>query len=237
VFGIAGLTVSRFYLALFWVGMFTALLTAFYTFRALFITFFGPQRVPPEAGHHAHESPPAMTMPLVILAVCATVVGFLLVVPFTKLIEKTPSLAYTAVPKIAATEEATEEAHNFVAVASSLLAFAGIGAAAFLYLGDRRQVAWLAGLLRPAYWLSYGKFFFDPIYDWLVVRPLAALAGVCNWFDRWVVDGLVNLVGAVPPLVGRSLRSLQNGVVQFYALAMVLGLLVLIGALVAWPGK
>ncbi len=237
VFGIAGLTVGKYYAILFWVGMFAALLTAFYTFRAFFITFFGPERIPPEAGHHAHESPAVMTLPLVILAVCATVVGFLFVGRFTDLIEKTPSLAYQAVPKIAATDEASEEAHNFVAVASSLVALAGIGGAAFLYLGDRRQVAWLAGLMRPAYWLSYGKFYFDPIYDWLVVRPLAGLAAFSNWIDRWVVDGIVNLVGAIPPLVGRLLRSLQNGVVQFYALAMVLGLLVLIGALIAWPGK
>jgi NADH-quinone oxidoreductase subunit L len=233
VLGIAGLTATRFYFGLFWVGMGTALLTAFYTFRALFLTFFGPERIPPEAGHHAHESPTAMTMPLVILAICATVVGFLLLGSFSDLLIQTPSLAYQAVPKL----PETEEAHNFVAVTSTVFALAGIGFAAYFYLGDRRQVAWLASALRPAYLLSYGKFFFDPIYDWLVVRPLAALAAICNWFDRWIVDGLVNVSGAVPQFAGAALRSLQNGVVQFYALAMVLGLLVLIGALVAWPWK
>ena len=71
----AGLTVEALSM-LFWVGMFTALLTAFYTFRAFFLTFYGPEEVPPEAGHHAHESPPTMTIPLMILAVCAAVVGF-----------------------------------------------------------------------------------------------------------------------------------------------------------------
>jgi NADH-quinone oxidoreductase subunit L len=178
-----------------------------------------------------------MTMPLVILAVCATVVGFLLLGPFSAFLAETPSLAYRAVPVLAGSEEAHEEAHNFVAVTSTVFALAGIGVAAFLYLGDRRQVAWLASALRPAYLLSYGKFFFDPIYDWLVVRPLAGLAVLCNWFDRWIVDGLVNVFGVVPALVGAALRSLQNGVVQFYALAMILGLLVLIGALISWPGK
>jgi NADH-quinone oxidoreductase subunit L len=237
VLGIAGLTAAKFYLGLFWIGMGTALLTAFYTFRALFMTFFGPERIPPEAGHHAHESPPAMTLPLVILAICATVVGFLLLGSFSEFLTQTPSLAYHAVPKLPGTEAAHEEAHNFVAVTSTVFALAGIGVAAFLYLGDRRQVAWLASVLRPAYLLSYGKFFFDPIYDWLVVRPLAGLAAICNWFDRWIVDGLVNVLGVIPALAGAALRSLQNGVVQFYALAMVLGLLVLIGALVAWPGK
>ncbi|HEV3415377.1 MAG TPA: NADH-quinone oxidoreductase subunit L, partial [Pirellulales bacterium] len=240
VLGIPGLTTSSFHLALFWIAMFTALLTAFYTFRALFITFFGPEKIPAEAGHHAHESPPAMTIPLVILAGCAAVVGFLLLGGFSGLIAETPSLAWYFVPRPDSTEaglENHERIHDFVAVASTLLALGGIGGAAFLYLGDRRQVTWLAGAFRPLYRLSYGKFFFDPIYDWLVIRPIAALAAVSNWFDRWVVDGLVDLAGAIPPLVGRALRSLQNGAVQFYALAMILGLLVLIGALIAWPAK
>jgi NADH-quinone oxidoreductase subunit L len=240
VLGIAGLTAAQFHLALFWIAMFTALLTAFYTFRALFLTFLGPEKIPDEARHHAHESPPAMTIPLVVLAVCATVVGFLLLGWFSSLIAETPSLAWYFVPRPDSTEAALENReriHDFVAVASTLLALVGIGGAAFLYLGDRRQVTWLAGAIRPLYWLSYGKFFFDPIYDWLVVRPLATLAAASNWFDRWVVDGLVDFAGAIPPVIGRSLRSLQNGVVQFYGLAMILGLLVLIGALIVWPAK
>ncbi len=63
------------YQGLYIAGLFTALLTAFYTFRAFFLTFYGEERIPPEAGHHAHESPPVMTVPLVILAVCALGVG------------------------------------------------------------------------------------------------------------------------------------------------------------------
>ena len=103
-----------------------------------------------------------------------------------------------------------------------------------IWASDGRRV-WLANLLRPLYQLSYGKFFFDPLYDWLIVRPLGVLAVVSDWFDRTIVDGVVNVAGMIPPLVGSMVRSLQNGVVQFYALAMILGLLVLIGALVAWP--
>ncbi len=235
VFGIAGLTAAKFYFSLFAIGLATAGLTAMYTFRAFFMTFFGPQRIPPEAGHHAHESPPSMTIPLVILAVCATVVGIGLMNSFSDFIRLTPSLAWQQLPTTPGTEEAHEEIHNFVAVSSSVVAVVGIGIAAFLYLGDRRQVQWLAKAMRPAYVLSQGKFFFDPIYTVLIVWPLQVLAIVSNFVDRWLVDGLVNSIGAIPPLVGSWLRSLQNGIVQFYALAMVLGLLVLIGALVAWP--
>ena len=233
VLGIAWLREGQFYQALYWTASFTALLTAFYTFRAFFRTFYGPLKVPHEAGHHAHESPRSMTVPLMILAFCALVVGFVLKNPFHNFLILTPSLAASWLPE--AVEK--ESIEHFVAMTSTLIAVAGIGAAAFLYLGEESQAAWLARKLRPLYWLSHGKFFFDPIYDWLVIRPLRALAAVCYWVDRHLIDGLVDLLGAIPPLFGWGLRSLQNGVVQFYALAMILGLLALIGTLINWhPG-
>jgi len=231
VFGIGWLTDAAFHQSLYWVGLATALLTAFYTFRAFFATFFGPERIPEEAGHHAHESPRTMTIPLIILAVCAALVGFALVSSFGDFLRLTPSLAWKMVPA----GEVSETIHDRVAVTSTLVALAGIGVAAFFYLGDRTHVDRLARLLAPLYRLSYGKFFVDSIYDWLVVKPLRALAWICYWIDRWLIDGLVNLLGAIPPALGTTLRSLQNGVVQFYAMAMILGLLVLIGTLIPWP--
>ncbi len=69
----------------------------------------------------------------------------------------------------------------------------------------------------------------------LIVWPLKMLAMICYWIDRFIIDGLVNFVGAIPGVFGAGLRSLQSGMVQFYALAMILGLLVLIGALILWP--
>ncbi|KKK65359.1 hypothetical protein LCGC14_2974920, partial [marine sediment metagenome] len=77
-------------------GLFTAFLTAFYTFRAFFLTFYGDEQIPAEAGHHAHESPKPMTVPLMILAVCALVVGayFELTHGFADFLAKTPSVAY-----------------------------------------------------------------------------------------------------------------------------------------------
>ncbi|MGH7193162.1 MAG: NADH-quinone oxidoreductase subunit 5 family protein, partial [Candidatus Saccharimonadales bacterium] len=233
------------YQVLYYVGLFTALLTAIYTFRGFFLTFYGETRVPPEAGHHAHEAPPVMLVPLVILAVCALVVGSVnweFSWPFGAdalyhFLLATPSLAYAAVP------HAAHEAgglHFEVQAVSTITALTGIGIAAFLYLGDRRQLAmltrWTSSIygLR-LYQLSYGKFFFDGIYSALVVWPLWFLALLSYWFDRWIVDGLVNLLGKLPVAVGSMLRSLQNGMVQFYALAMVLGLLVLVGTLLMWP--
>jgi NADH-quinone oxidoreductase subunit L len=81
----------------------------------------------------------------------------------------------------------------------------------------------LAGLYR----LSYGKFFFDPLYSAIVVRPLEIFARFCAWFDRNVIDLTVDIIGFLPKMIGLLLRPLQGGLIQFYALAMVLGVLVL----------
>ena len=223
------------YEALYLAGLFTAFLTAVYTFRGFFLTFYGETKVPPEAGHHAHEAPPVMLWPLVVLAVCAAGVGFVWRDSFGRFLHHTPSLAYAALEHA----EHDAAAHFEVAVISTIVALAGIALAALLYLGDRGRVEWLTRQFKSAYGLrlyqlSYGKFFFDPIYNVLFVWPLRLLSTISYWFDRWIVDGLVNLGGRLPADAGSILRTLQNGLIQFYALGMVLGLLVLIGTLLAW---
>jgi NADH-quinone oxidoreductase subunit L len=72
----------------------------------------------------------------------------------------------------------------------------------------------------------------DELYDIFLVRPLAGLAGFFRIFDQYVIDGIVDLVGHVPRFIGALLRPIQNGLVQFYALAMMLGLTVFLAALV-----
>jgi NADH-quinone oxidoreductase subunit L len=84
------------------------------------------------------------------------------------------------------------------------------------------------------YRLSRDKFYFDEIYQALVVWPLAIMARLLTWLDRWFVDGLVNFVGRLPVAAGWVMRAMQMGLVQFYALAMVLGMLVLVAARMIW---
>ena len=232
---------NEWYTLLYWSAIVTTALTAFYTFRAYFMTFFGPLRVPHEAGEHAHESPGTMTGPLAILAVFATIVGFTLIGSFGGFLETTPSLAYLSkqeahvatgtIGKSASGEaEHHAEVHDQVAILSTLLALSGIGLAAFLYLGERREVQWLAGLpgLRWLYRISYGKFFFDQIYTAGVIWPTRFLAWLCYLLDRWLVDALVNLCAAAALRLGAILRTLQTGAVPFYAFLMMLVLLVLL---------
>ncbi|MFV1964137.1 MAG: NADH-quinone oxidoreductase subunit L [Pirellulaceae bacterium] len=280
------------YQLLYYAAVFTAFLTAIYTFRALYLTFYGAEKIPHEAGHHAHESPSVMTWPLIALAVGAGVAGFSLNHVFADFLGHAPSLAGGA---IAATR--TPYAfHWAVALSSSAVALGGVLVATYLYLGDSSQVqrlkawfdfqglsrwldaetvirltqqpliaathrfatklrlGWLASaigyvmllaimvLMAPLlvgkfltpYKLSLNKFFFDEIYCLAIVWPLQLLATVCYAVDRWLVDGLVNVLGQIPPAAGSLMRSLQMGLLQFYALAMVLGVLVLIATKLLW---
>ncbi len=224
------------YQVLYYGALFTAFLTAFYTFRAYFLTFHGEERVPAEAGHHAHESPRVMTVPLVILAFCATVVGayFELTHGFANFLEQTPSLAFLH-GKMEPGELTKEfEFHWNVATLGTAVALSGVVLAVVLYFSSGpRLVNRLTAMMESLrlYTLSHSKFFFDEIYAALVVAPLRGLAWLSYRIDQVAIDGLVDGVGRAPKLIGHLLRPLQNGLVPFYALAMVLGLLVLFGSL------
>jgi NADH-quinone oxidoreductase subunit L len=208
----------------------TALLTAFYTSRAYFRTFWGEEKIPSEAGSHghdddhhsehhgpgvAHESPPVMTVPLIVLAVGAVFVGGALAVThlFGHFVSTTPDF----VKYFAAHEE---HANYFLMGMSTVLAVVGIIGAYFVYVA------------RPgtAYSLSQNRFYFDEIYAVIAAGPMTALAIISKVFDM-LIDGIVDMVGRLPRLFGGLLRPIQNGLVQFYALAMLLALAVFIGLL------
>ena len=209
---------------LYWTATFTALLTAIYTFRAFFLTFYGPREIPAEAGDHAHESPRTMTIPLIVLAVGATVVGWWHE-SIATFLAHTPSLAYAGIQG-AAYQAIPVSAQVF----PTFIAVLGVGTAAFFFLGDGRAAAGCARAMKPLYALSYGQFFIDSIYQILFVLPLRALASLVAWFDIRILDGIVDGVAKCPKWVGAAIRPLQSGLVPYYALLMVAGVLVLIGS-------
>jgi NADH-quinone oxidoreductase subunit L len=216
---------------LFWMSLVTAGLTAFYTFRAVFMTFTGPTRVPEEAGHHAHESPPVMTLPLVILAVASAVAGWWLfrTHALADFLASTPSLTY---PPIADTA-APHAFHWDLAIQGTLAAAAGIAVAALGHLGRRSDGPQMERFLGPLGTLFANRFYLDQIYSALIVKPLEVVAVIAAAFDRHVIDGLVDGIGRVPGAIGTAARRLQTGLVQQYALAGVMGTLVILLAL-AW---
>jgi NADH-quinone oxidoreductase subunit L len=211
------------YFVLLLVAFATAFLTAFYTFRAYFLTFWGEQRVPPEAGRHAHESPKIMTVPLLILAIGALFIGIAFE-PFNHLfshfLELTPSLEQAATAS-----RAGEVAHGFnwtIAILSSGFALTGVALAAVLY---RRGLDAVPAALEPMMALSRNKLYVEDAYETAVVKPAEGLAVFAKAFDG-LLDGIARLISSVPRFVGQWLRPIQNGLVQFYALAMVMGLAV-----------
>lgn len=286
---------------LYYGAVLTAFLTAFYTFRAYALTFHGPLRVPAQAGHHAHESPAAMTSPLIVLAICSLLVGIACLGDAynwgaNRLVDFLGHCPSLAAGGIAATRLAVPEFHLSVAGLSTFVALSGIGLALFLYLGDNKEALslrrlldlegveqatepqWIARLesvpsigfvtrllrslglgfvvtllgyllglislvlsvplvaltfLTP-YRLSRDKFYFDELYNALIVWPLRLIAALLYWIDRWIVDGVVNVAGMIPQAAGYVMRGLQMGLVQFYALAMVLGMLILVAARMIW---
>jgi NADH-quinone oxidoreductase subunit L len=247
------------YLLLWLVGLITAGLTAFYTFRAYYMTFWGELRIPHEAtehhghaqqvahietgphyhgptdtgpqthaphatGEHGYESPPVMTIPLMILAVFALGVGA--VVGPTRLFEH--FVSHT--PGLPAPRE--EGLNYFMMTLSSFVAVGGIVVAYLMYYRQPDLPTRMARAAQGLYQLSLNKFHIDELYDSLVVAPLEWFATVSRFFDLYVLDGLVDLAGHLLRWVGFCLRPMQNGLVQFYALAMVLGLTVFLIALV-----
>ena len=216
---------------LFWMSLLTAGLTAFYTFRAVFMTFTGPVRIPKEAGHHAHESPPAMTNPLLILAALSAFSGLVLFVTnaLSNFLAATPSLTAPAVARTAV----PHVFHWDIAIQGTLAAAIGIAVAAIGHLGRRSDSPQMERYLGPLGALFANKFYLDQIYAALIVKPLEALAMVTAFFDRAIVDGTVDAIGQVPLAWGSAIRRMQSGLVQRYALAGVVGVLAIVLAL-AW---
>ncbi len=216
---------------LFWMSLITAGLTAFYTFRAVFMTFTGPTRVPDEAGHHAHESPPSMTVPLVILAALSAVSGWWLFSTHSlaSFLASTPS--FTA-PSVAAT--ATPLAFHWdIAIQGTLAAAIGIVIAALGHLGRRSDGPQMERFLGPFETLFARRFFIDEIYSGFIVKPLELIATVAAFLDRHLIDGLVDGIARIPLGCGAVIRRAQSGLLQRYALAGVIGTLLIVLALVA----
>ncbi len=222
VFGLKQRTIFKF---LYWSGVFTAFLTAFYTSRAYFLTFWGEEKIPHEAGHHAHESPPVMTIPLWILAGGAVMVGMLLGHP-TGLFNEYLGLTIQGA--------AAHEPMNWtVAITSTILALAGIGLGFVMYGQPSSLPALFGKLFGPLTTASQKKLYLDETFSSLLVMPLKALAQVSRFLDWILIDTLlVNGIGSLPGLLlGKPARPMQNGLVQFYALSMMLALAVLLWAL------
>jgi NADH-quinone oxidoreductase subunit L len=202
------------------IGVLTAGLTAFYMFRLLFITFGGSFRGTEEQRHHIHESPIAMTLPLIILAVLSIVGGWIGI----------PELFMSGGERLSAFLSPVIKEHNGIHVQHST---------EYLLMGLTTVVAIVAILLA---WVRYRKYrdeqpsgfsrvlenkwYVDELYNSAIVRPLNQLGVFANrYFERSGIDAMVNGVGRLVNYGGRQLRWLQSGQVGSYVLLMVISML------------
>ena len=200
-------------------GLVTALMTAFYSFRLVFVTFWGPSHVDPHHAGHIHESPKTMTLPLIILAMLSIVTGYLGIPEFL-------GPMFEAHAGGAAHEEGVGISIMVVATAMGLI---GIAGAYYVYvlnptLPDRFARQW-----QSLYRASLNKWYVDEAYDRVIVRPtFYAATELWKRVDVNVVDGAVNGVARAIAWGGWLLRLMQSGQAQHYALGMALGAVVLV---------
>jgi NADH-quinone oxidoreductase subunit L len=280
--------------ALWYVGFFAALMTAFYMFRLIYLTFWSPSRMSHEVEHHVHESPKTMTVPLIILAVgsiCAGWLGIPKALGGTNVFERflepvfateivtaeaehqLPAVSEhaeqagaknaetaAAMPKPEGKEEKTEAIEYILMGLSVALGFIGWGLAKYFYKkAEKGYVEPINAVSSPAYTLLLNKYYVDEIYDYAFTgrRPIGpirlgamglgeaswkfdanvidggvngagwltrAIATISNWWDKWIIDGLlVNGPAIVARLASYPVRLVQWGLVQWYALVMVGG--------------
>lgn len=222
---------NLFYWAL---GAFTAILTAFYMFRLVSLTFYGKERF--GSDKHPHESPKVMTVPLMVLAFLSVVGGFIGVPEVFS--GKHGNLFHTWLEPVfepaqrklmhVGMHSHTEEI--LLMTISIILALTGIYAAFVIYTKRQEIAEKTANMFKGLYNLLLNKYFVDEVYDATVVNPIKKVSESVLWqfTDVKIIDGAVNGTAKLIDYLSGVLKKLQNGLTQVYALSMVIGIAVVL---------
>ena len=208
-----------------------AFMTAFYMWRLCFLTFFGEPRVA-HRYEHAHESPKTMAYPLIFLAFMAIFAGWTGI----------PALKHGFAAFLFHGEPYHPHADWMNYITSSIVGLSGIGLAYLMYYKKIIDPDKLAERFKPIHKLLWNKYYFDELYDLIIVNPILTFGrwmwsfdanvvdGAVNgtakltmwwsdikmWFDKWIIDGAVNGAGFLVRTAGGFLKYLQTGRMQFY---------------------
>jgi NADH-quinone oxidoreductase subunit L len=195
----------------YWVGVITAGLTAFYMTRLVVVAFFGPPRT--KAAAHPHESPPVMTVPLVVLAVLSVCGGFISLKSFY---HDWAVGVVTATGQLGVIPPLKDTGAFLEMIVPSAFVVIGVITACSLY--------WEAATDPLDIKILANKFYLDEFYDRSLVGGQQMTARLFNWFDSWILDGLVIRGAAYISVgVGEILRLFQTGSLQTYAFLFSLG--------------
>ncbi|MBL7765551.1 MAG: NADH-quinone oxidoreductase subunit L [Chitinophagaceae bacterium] len=216
---------------IFWtLGMLAALMTAYYMFRLLFVTFWGQFRGTEDQRHHLHESPALMTVPLVVLAILSVVGGFIgIPAVLGESMGMSHALHEFLKPVLATSLEVSHGEHLshqhelMLMGIATLIAVAGI-LMGYFYFKKYNAAKESSGIFK----FFENKWYIDELYDGVIVKPLFTIS---RWKERFVekagIDGLVNGIGKLVQLGSNRFRLLQNGLVGFYLFMTVLGVILL----------
>lgn len=211
---------------------FSSMLTAFYMFRLLYVTFFNNFKGTDEVKSHIHESPAVMTIPLVILAICSTVVGFVGLPPVlshSHAFKNYLSSVFAQSKTIMHSGHEMSHATEWILIAAAVvLSIISIAFAYSKYI-MQKQVPASDADLKGLNKVVSNKFYVDEIYDTVFVKPIMLLSDLfLVLIDKLIVDLLVHGIAFITSQIGRLLRLLQSGHLGFYMFAMVVSMIVLL---------
>lgn len=196
---------------IYWMALITSGLTAFYMFR-LYFNIFWKKEYHPHGEHHG-EGGFAMMMPLILLAVGAAGAGF---IPFGKFVSSDGTALIS-------------EFHVAFSILPVSLGLAGILVALFLYKNQNSKPDSIANTLSSLYKMAYHKFYIDEIYLFITKNILFNLVGrPAAWFDKNIVDGMVNATGNSTQKISEKIKGFQSGKVQEYAIYFLAGAIALV---------
>ena len=213
------------------VGIVTVALTAFYMFRLFFLTFTGRCRASEEVQHHLHESPSSMVVPLMVLGFLSVIGGY---IGMPHALGGVNAIAGYLEPVFADLPHLPEPSlgmEYLLMVTSVVVAFLGISTAYFFYVRSPQAAERLKQNF--IYTLLLNKYYVDEIYQALIVSPIVAGSRwVWEKFDLGIIDGAVNGSARLVKKLARWGRKLQTGYVRQYAMAVVMGVVVILAYLV-----
>ncbi len=214
------------------IGTLVAFLTAFYSFRLIFLTFHGKFRGTHEQEHHLHESPKSMTIPLVLLCVGAVAAGW---VGIPALIGENIGvhnyIAEFMKPVLGHPEgHGTHGEEMVVMLISIAVGLAGIGLAYFMYIMRPELPARLTQQFSAVHRVLFNKYYVDELYSFIIVRPAIwtaknVLIGIT---DARIIEAVVNGVPSAIAALSSGLRKIQTGLMQHYATIMATGILIIV---------
>jgi NADH-quinone oxidoreductase subunit L len=217
----------------FWLGIAVAFLTAFYSWRLLFMTFHGEPRADHHTMEHVHESPMSMMMPLFVLATGAVLAGY---VGFDWFVGEGRAEFWGKALYVLPAHDSIEAAHHseewWVGKLPLLMGVSGIFLAWLFYVAKPHLPNAIATTFQPLYRFSLNKWYFDELYDFLFVRP-SFRVGRLLWKggDGAIIDGLgPDGITHLTRTISRRTAALQTGYVYHYAFAMLIGVV----AFVTW---